>query len=103
MILYLRDGSDTVQDTVQIGSIANDASFARYKDTDGYPYDTASGPFYNPADWYEEPSSSTTKGSANTSTIPELESIILPILLLLLFIGLINDRKIWIMHFKDIN
>ncbi len=84
MIIYLRDGSDTVQDTVQIGSIANDASFARYKDTDGYPLDSASGPFFSSGDWYEEPSGTITKSSANSTTIPEFQSFILPI-----FFGLI--------------
>ncbi|MCK5561361.1 MAG: lamin tail domain-containing protein, partial [Thermoplasmata archaeon] len=93
MILYLRDSSDNVQDTVLIASIANDASYARYKDYDGYPLDSASGPFFNAGDWYEESSGSITKGSANSTEIPEMQILLLPILIVFIFIGVFQTKK----------
>jgi hypothetical protein len=95
MTLQLRDSSDVVQDAVIIASITDTSSYSRYKDYDGYPLDSATGSNTDSNDWYEENAGSITKGTANSTIIDEFESILLPLLIILLLIGLFNDKKFW--------
>ena len=95
MTIALRNNIGVIVDNVTIPSIADDSSYARYRDNDDFPLDSASGEGKNPADWYEELAGTTTKGTMNTTKIPEFSNLFLPIFICILFFAFFKKKKIW--------
>jgi hypothetical protein len=93
MTIALKSDSEAIEDNVTIPSIADDSSYSRYKDYDGFPLDSASGDNKDPNDWYEEPSGTLTKGSENSTEIPEMQIVIIPVLVIFIFTCSFSIKK----------